>query len=385
MAATVSPWANKPGAWALDAEQHEEELLQQKEQDTNGTLQNSVIHGKPLADFPSLSAAAVVKPKKKNKGQTLSLAEFTTYSAPKPSQKQAEPQGLTTQELLALPTGPRERSAEELERDRGRLGGGFRSYGSNGSNSRYSNGDESSNSRWGSSRVSDDAPRRDSGPSRADEDDDWGAGKKSMVGTNSFDRRERGERGERGSGGGFFNSQSRADDSDKWGSSKSFLPSSEGRRFSSERKVIGFTSDGGADADNWGKNKKEESVVGGDRPRLNLQPRTLPVSNEKQEGLETVSKPIAPPARGANPFGAARPREDVLAEKGQDWKKIDEQLEAVKLKEVGQVADKLERKRSFGLGNGRVEDRTERTWRKPESSVDSRPQRFVELACFLIG
>ena len=379
----MSPWA-KPGAWALDAEQHEEEeLLQQQQQQQ----QNSAIHAEPLADFPSLSVAAASAPakSKKKKGQTLSLAEFSTYKPGQVQQKQSQhqPQGLTTEELLALPTGPRQRTEEEIERDRTRLGGGFRSYG-------LSNGD--SGSRWGSSRVSDEGRRnRESNreplaPSRADETDDWGAAKKTSVGSNGLDRRERGERGgERGERGGFFNSQSRADDSDNWGSSKAFAPT-EGRRFSSERKVVGFASNGGADSsENWGRNKKEESVAaGGDRPRLNLQPRTLPVVNiEKQEGEEPESKvfvPVAAAPRSVNPFGAARPREDVLAEKGQDWKKIDEQLEAVKIKET--VPEKLERRRSFGLGNGRAEDRTERTWRKPDSPVESRPQRFVELCYY---
>lgn len=361
MAATVSPWA-KPGAWALEAEQQEEKVQQQQS--------NSGIPGEPLADFPSLAAAAA-KPKKK-KGQTLSLAEFT---AAKPTQttyqRPEKPQGLTTQELLALPTGPRERSAEELERDRGRIGGGFKSYGSNGS--------ESSNSRWGSSRVSDE-PRRnggfnrekESGPSRADETDDWGAAKKSTVGNNGFDRRER-ERG----GGGFFNSQSRADDSDNWGASKAFVPPTEGRRSNGGERKVGFASSGGADAENWLRMKKEEST-GTERPRLNLQPRTLPVSEGKQEGPVTPSKPAS---RGSNPFGEARPREDVLAAKGQDPRKIDEQLEAMKTKEAAQMKGDGFGKKGFGLGNSWSASVAEdnRSWRKPEA-VESQPERFVESA-----
>lgn len=66
MAATVSAWA-KPGAWALDSEEHEEELRHQKEEDNT-------------AAFPSLAAAAATKSKKK-KGQTLSLAEFSSMEA----------------------------------------------------------------------------------------------------------------------------------------------------------------------------------------------------------------------------------------------------------------------------------------------------------------
>lgn len=238
MAATVSAWS-KPGAWALDSEEHEAELLQS----------SNTVETKPLAEFPSLAVAAATKPKKK-KAQTLSLAEFTAKPV----------SSFTHQDPVVLPTGPRQRTAEEIESDRTRLGGGFRSYGDR--PNRGSGGDESSVSRWGSSRVSSELRRNDSfgsrdsnretAPSRADEIDNWAAAKKPAVG-NGFERRDR-ERGERG---GFFDSQSRADESDSWVSSKSFVPS-EGRRFSGgggggfdrERKV-GFGTSGCADSDNW--------------------------------------------------------------------------------------------------------------------------------------
>ena len=379
MAATVSAWS-KPGAWALDSEEHEAELLQQ--QNNHNDNDETALTGKPLADFPSLAVAAATKPKKK-KGQTLSLAEFSAAAAAKPDY----------QDPIVLPTGPRQRTAEEL--DRNRLGGGFRNYGGDRPNR---NSDESSNSRWGSSRVSDEPRRsgvirdsnRELAPSRADEIDNWAAAKKSTVG-NGFERRER-ER-ERS---GFFDSQSRADESESWVSNKSFVPS-EGRRFGSnggsggggferERRV-GFGSSGGADSDNWNKKKGEfnsgseraESGSGG-RPRLFLQPRTVSVSNEEGgAGAGNVAK-----TKGPNPFGEARPREEVLADKGQDWKKIDEQLASVKIKEAAEKKDGFG-KRGFGSGNGRAslpEDRIEKSWRKPESekkpeSDDGRPKRFV--------
>ncbi|XLS49889.1 hypothetical protein HN51_010566 [Arachis hypogaea] len=53
-----------------------------------------------------------------------------------------------------------------------------------------------------------------------------------------------------------------------------------------------------------------------------------------------------------SPFGEVRPREEVLAEKGQDWKKIDEQLESMKIKEAAKKKESF-RKRGFGSGNGR--------------------------------
>ncbi|KAI4299886.1 hypothetical protein L6164_033307 [Bauhinia variegata] len=367
MAAAVSAWA-KPGAWALDSEEHESELLQQTENIDNG------VSTQPLAEFPSLAAAT--KPKKK-KGQTVSLAEFATYGGPKPSQPSPS-DALTHEDLMVLPTGPRQRTAEELERERSR---GFRSYGA------YDRGgEESSNSRWGSSRVSDESrrsnsfgrdardPSREMAPSRADEIDDWAAAKKSPIG-NEFVRGERREKG------GFFDSHSKADESDSWVSNKSFL-SSEGRKFGTngggferERKV-GFGSSGGADSDNWNKKKgeyssgSERSETATGRPRLVLQPRSLPMSNGDQEGSANLAKP-----KGPNPFGEARPREEVLAEKGQDWKKIDEQLETVKIKEPVEKRDSFG-KRDFGAGSRRSslpDAGTERSWRKAESD-DSHSQ-----------
>ncbi|XP_076894869.1 eukaryotic translation initiation factor 4B3-like [Bidens hawaiensis] len=226
------------------------------------------------------------------------------------------------------------------------------------------------------------------GPSRADETDDWGAGKKSIGG--GFDKR-----------GGFFEgSHSRADESDSWGSNKSFRPS-EGRRpggFDRERRM-GFESSGDADnLDNWGKKKevegrrfggggngsgsafdslrdrrvvnessdsdtwgrkREELGVGGGsggRPKLNLQPRKLPVGE-----VETVK-----PTKGSNPFGDARPREEVLKEKGEDWKEIDEKLEAMKLKELG-LGDRFKR---ADRKPRVVEDSTEKSWRKNDVDAD---------------
>ncbi|KAF8013561.1 hypothetical protein BT93_I1418 [Corymbia citriodora subsp. variegata] len=338
--------------------------------------------------------------------------------------------GLTREDLLSLPTGPRQRSAEEL--DRSRLGGGFNSYGSGryGSNN---SGEDSSSSRWGSSRVSEDSRRqggfdreasRESLPSRADEIDDWSATKKSTVG-NGFERRER---------GGFFSSQSKADESDSWVSNKSSEPRRFGGEVSRERRGFSrggfegsnggsggtdadrwgrrkedegsfgsgtdadrwgrrkedegsfgsgtdadkwgkrkedegsFGGGGGADADKWGKRKEDEGSFGSSRPKLNLQPRTMAVSDGAGSGSGAVAKPKA-----SSPFGEARPREEVLKEKGQDWKEIDEKLDTMKIKEVdtGDKAEGSFGRRSFGSGNGRAnlqEERTEGTWRKNDSN-----------------
>ena len=84
----------------------------------------------------------------------------------------------------------------------------------------------------------------------------------------------------------------------------------------------------------------------GSRPRLQLAPRTKPVepiavlatekppaaapkapSSDAGTGASDTSEQAAPqpPKPRSNPFGAARPREDVLKEQGRDWRK--EELE----------------------------------------------------------
>lgn len=357
-----SPWG-KPGAWALDAEEHEAELQQQQQDDKQTNAE--------IADFPSLAAAAAAatKTKKKNKGQTFSLAEFNSASslAAKPGQ----PKGLTHDELVTLPTGPRQRSAEEL--DRSRLGGGFKNYGSN---SRYGSnnyGDDSSNSRWGSggggggsSRVSNRESNRELQSSRADEIDNWAAAKKSVTPTGR-------------SGGGFFSdSQSKADESDSWISNKTEMAPRS--RFGFERKSSfdSLSRDRG-ERDNWGR-KKEESGNDSEltlraRPRLVLQPRSVPVAASEGGGASPTVNAVAKP-KGANPFGEARPREEVLAQKGKDWKEIDEKLEAVKIKEEKSEMTSFGGRRGFGNGQGGFAET--RSWRKdgPES-VDATGQRFV--------
>nr|CAD1844106.1 unnamed protein product [Ananas comosus var. bracteatus] len=309
------------------------------------------------ADFPTLAAAAASKaPKKKPKAQPLSLAEFTTLSSASSSSSSSS-KGLTPDELLRLPTGPRERSAEELERSSTR-GFGYSSYnlGGGGGGRGRNPGEESSNPRWGSSRVSDDPKRggssRDLGPSRADEVDDWGAGRsreldldKSLVPPPSDARRIGGRgfdgpRERRGPGGGGFDvfNSVPGSDAETWGKKKE-----EGN---------------GPDAETWGKKREEGNSGSSGRPRLVLQPRSLPLANGSNGSR-----------KGSNPFGEARPREQVLAEKGQDWKEIDEKLEAMKVGE-GPHERAPFGKKGFGAGNGIVtstEDRTERAWRKADT------------------
>ncbi|CAL1385131.1 unnamed protein product [Linum trigynum] len=402
MAATVSsPWA-KPGAWALDAEEHEAELEQQEvlQQQQQATIKEAT------ADFPSLAAAAAdLKQAKKKKKKTTAIP-LALYQAG----KYADPE-LTT---AALPKGPRERSAEELDQIRG---GGFRSYGMNS----YRSGEDSSNSRWGrdtNSRSS--GPRdRDSsrereplGPSRADEDDDWSKAKKSpaVMNGNGFDRRDR----DRDRGSSFFDSQSKADEASSWVSNK---PAVEPRKFggggferrgsfdSISRDRQGSVNGGGsADSETWGRRREEGDGSGAvtARPKLVLQPRTVPVSNDNESAAkpkgsspfgdakprdEVLQPPRAAPVsdenelvvkpRSSNPFGSARPREEVLAEKGQDWKEIDEKLESMKLniKNEEDKVEKLDKTSRWSFGRVGSGETVERSWRKPDSvDFGSRPQ-----------
>ncbi|CAN0910136.1 Eukaryotic translation initiation factor 4B3, partial [Linum grandiflorum] len=368
MAATVSsPWS-KPGAWALDAEEHEAELQQQDSQPKQEP-----------ADFPSLAAAAAdaktaSKKKKKNKGTTISLSMLQTGAYTRPELNTA-----------SLPKGPRERSAEELDQMRnGGGGGGFRSYG------------DSSSSRWGreagggrdsnfrdSSREREVMPREPLGPSRADEADDWSKGKRSTVGAvasgDGFERRGR----ERGSS--FFEGHSKADESDSWVSNRTPpAVSSEPRRFGGgggyERRgsFDSLSRDrGNADSESWGRKREESNGVGNvgsARPRLVLQPRTSPApvvviaasnEKEKEKEKETEQLVVVPRPKGLNPFGSARPREEVLAEKGKDWKEIDEKLETMKVK--GGEDDKMERADKgsrWSFGRVGAEEGMEKSWRK---------------------
>lgn len=173
--AVASAWA-KPGSWALAAE----------EEDELPPLAPPVV---PAADFPDLATAATTKVPKKKKAQPIPLAEFNTgkyvlHSSRRPA----------FQEIPDLPKGPRERTEEELTNTRG--------FGA---------------ARWGGAGGgprSSDEPRRGGsdregiGPSRADEADVWGAGKKPL------------ERRERMGGFGVDSSASRADDVEDWVSTK---------------------------------------------------------------------------------------------------------------------------------------------------------------------
>jgi hypothetical protein len=301
----AKPWGGV-GAWALDAERAEEE---EREQAAAFPAPEPPAAAGGAASFPSLrEAAAGGGKKKKNKGTKLSLSEFTTYGAPQRRAAPLEPKGLTPQEMMMLPTGPRERSAEELDRSRH---GGFRSYGG-------PVGGDRPERRGGF----DDDDRRGSRdldlPSRADEADNWAMNKKFTPAAGDFGRHDR---------FGGPSTAGRADDIDNWSRDKKPLPS----RYPSLGSGGGFRDSPGGFRDSPGASDSDRWVRGGgftpmpqngegERRRLVLEP--------PKRGPSVTPAPHAEVARNRpSPFGAARPREAVLAEKGVDWRKIDSEIE----------------------------------------------------------
>ncbi|KAF5185917.1 Eukaryotic translation initiation factor 4b1, partial [Thalictrum thalictroides] len=339
------PWGGA-GAWAADAERADAE-------ETERLAANPVVES---PSFPSLKESLGAKPKKKNKGITLSLSEFSSgaYTAPKRDQSLELSKGLTHDEMIRLPTGPRERSAEEMEV--GRLGGGFKNYGggrSQGSSmgGRRSGDDGGGDGSWGgrksnggfdNDRRSERAPSRDSDlPSRADEVDNWAVGKKSPL-SRIDSGRERDNRYGSGDNNGrqdkysSLGGGSRADEVDNWGTGKKSLPV----RSSTSSFGSGFRDPLAAQADRWTRTGPPRE---GDRerPRLNLDPPrgngTLNEAGDRERPRLVLNPPSgngslneAPKSTRPSPFGAARPREDVLAEKGVDVKKLDSDIETKK-------------------------------------------------------
>lgn len=353
-----NPWG--PGAWAEEADRADAEAAAKAKETAESS--SSAVAGGGVESFPSLrDAAAAGKAKKKNKGQTLTFSEFATgvYVGPGGRSRgggaaaASVTKGLTTDELMMLPTGPRERSGDEP--DSGRLGGGFRDYGrrvgggGSGSGSGGSFRDEGDGQRGSDRRTfgggfqDDRKPQNrasDVEPSRADTVDNWATAKKSAPPppVNSFNRsRERYDSGGQQphrydpSGQG-----SKADEVENWATGKK--PGLGDYRSGS------FTSMG---ADRWGSRRGESFSSVGDRdrerPRLVLNPPSrprdnavsaLPLSDAQQIDAPKLPLSDAPqvdaPKRKPkpNPFGSARPREEVLSKRGEDWKKLDSEIES---------------------------------------------------------
>eukprot|EP00252_Welwitschia_mirabilis_P025140 TRINITY_DN7737_c0_g2_i1.p1 TRINITY_DN7737_c0_g2~~TRINITY_DN7737_c0_g2_i1.p1 ORF type:complete len:584 (-),score=75.33 TRINITY_DN7737_c0_g2_i1:315-1850(-) len=287
----ANPWG-RIGAWAADAERAEEEA---KLQQTQFAAEE---------DFPSLGqAAAAPKPKKKNKGQKLTLSELQSGQHIGPGAKSSkvfsDSKGLTVEELLVLPKAPREKTAEELQ-EGGRWSGSFRTRGFSGSErpegrrsygSSFNDEERTRPSRIGGGYGGSVSDREM--PSRADEVDNWGAGKTSLPPPPS--RRYEGDR---------FDSGSRADDVDNWGSVKKFTP---GVPPPSDRRSMGFGSSYRDPRGDSFRRDESFSQPASERPKLVLNPRTVPLGSGSDSPAPTSNRP--------SPFGSARPREEVLAEK----------------------------------------------------------------------
>ncbi|URE01475.1 Eukaryotic translation initiation factor 4B [Musa troglodytarum] len=306
------------GAWALDAERAEAE--ERERQAAEPLPASSLVASEPDQNFPSLKDAASSRHKKK-KPTAMSFAQFTAASLGGGAgsgrrDPSLQSMRLTADEKLHLPTGPRERSQEELEY--GRLGGGFRTYGGGGgggprggfASRRADDGDGS----WGGAGSGrrgyggfDEEQRRGlparvsdfDQPSRADEVDNWGAAKKSFVPPLTEGRRR-----------DSYSSLSRADEAGHWSTAKKPLPSN----------YPGFGSGfGDSRSDRWGTSREGSIQDGQGRQKIVLDP-------PKRD----AGAPSEPASTRPSPFGAARPREVVLAEKGLDWRSMDSEIEIKK-------------------------------------------------------
>lgn len=158
-------------------------------------------------------------------------------------------------------------------------------------------------------------PREEMGPSRADEDRDWGASKK-FVPTAPSERRAGGmdrgmERGGEREREPALDGPSRADGDRDWGASKKFVPSAPEERggryepaaggFGGERRAGGFGGREGGfggerreEGDRWGRREAAEAPA--ERPRLQL----------KQRSADEPPAAAAPEAKPSI-FGGATP------------------------------------------------------------------------------
>lgn len=155
---------------------------------------------------------------------------------------------------------------------------------------------------------------------------------------------------------------SKADEEDRW-SRKAVLPSSDRER-DTGRGFGASSSDGNADrADRWSRSSSAAPASTNgtagptERKRLNLTARTAPpplpppapaqplttkeaLEEETQDQDTTPTTetkpaedaPVAAPKPKSNPFGTARPREEVLKEQGRDWKREERALEHSRVK-----------------------------------------------------
>ncbi|CAI0390305.1 unnamed protein product [Linum tenue] len=313
------PWGNI-GTWAAEAEREEEEMEAAAAASSVAAAAAAPANSQ---SFPSLRESVTAKPKKKK----MSLNEFYSVSSATLNRPVAS-KGLTPDEMLRLPTGPRERDPDEMQygtrgfSSYGRSGGpppgrnrdDFNDGGSwgGGGGERRQYGGGYDDERRGPPRVSDFDQ-----PSRADEADNWAMGKKALP---SMDSGRQSRYASLGSGsGGGMGGASRADDVDNWASGKK--PAAAPSRPSNFGS--GFRTSG-PEPDRWTRGEGIRELEATERPRLVLNPPksdVAAVTDSPTEAIKT-NKP--------SPFGAARPREQVLAEKGLDWRKLENDIETKK-------------------------------------------------------
>ncbi|KAH9614973.1 hypothetical protein KSS87_014092 [Heliosperma pusillum] len=313
---TSKPWGGTGsgiGSWAADAE-----LAEAEEQQAAATAAANP------QSFPSLKESVTTKPKKKK----MTLSEFYGSSQPGSGSSTSNTR-LTSDEMFSLPTGPKLRSPDEYVPGGARLGGGFSNYGGGGGPQGRRGGFD------GGSRRGD----YDSAPpppsSRADEVDDWGAMKRSVP-----MERERERDRDRGSSSsssryGALGGGSRADEVDNWSFEKKPLPMSGSMGPTRSNTFGSGNRDSGSGSGSGSEWRRDDPPPAG-RPKLVLEPRrTTNSSNDggvndggakEEDGVVAAVK-----VNKGNPFGAARPREEVLADKGLDWKKMDSDIEAKKV------------------------------------------------------
>jgi hypothetical protein len=240
-------------------------------------------------------------------------------------------------------------------------GGGSSSFGSGGFRDREGGFGE----RRGGGGFSDRPPREERPISEADTVDDWGANRKYTPSAGADSSRGGGGGGfrdrERPAGAAgpprFSDEPSRADTGD-WGARRSTpdgeRPGAPGA--GGARRGYGFSDQPLSQADiedKWSHRAAPAADAAGgegraapaERPKLKLAPRTKPLPEQQQQqangtaasspraGSEADStgsgqqQQQAPKPRKSNPFGAARPREEVLKEKGIDYQKEELKLE----------------------------------------------------------
>lgn len=131
-------------------------------------------------------------------------------------------------------------------------------------------------------------------PSRADMVDDWGSRRQFVPSGPGRDGPRRGGSRER---------YSRADTEERWGHRSDSRPSAFDDR--SRRGPPGGDSWRGREQEDWRRDapSREPQESRGERPKLNLKPRTKPVE-PVPEVVENGARPSI--------FGEARPREEVL-------------------------------------------------------------------------